>query len=1272
MVKENILYKSLLLIILFANISPVLSQVKVHNLRCEMLVNPLGVDVASPRLSWEIESAERNVQQTTYQVMVASTKEKLARGEADYWNSGKVNADQSIHIEYAGKKLNSRAACYWKVIITTNKGTANSLETAFWTTGLLEKNDWKAKWIGYDHGAAWDSISQFSRLSARYFRKRFQSALGIKRASVYIAGLGLYELYINGKKANQNAVLVPSPTDYRKSVLYNTIDVTSQVKAGENVIGAVLGNGRFFTMRQNYKPKKINTFGYPKMLLQLEIEYTNGSTKTIVSNASWKFTADGPIRTNNEYDGEEYDATKELAGWNSTGFDDGKWSRPELVKAPGGILVAQKNEPMKVMKIIKPVLIKRLRDEKYILDMGQNFSGCLHMKVSGKRGQRVTFRFGESLQPTGQLYVANLRDAKVTDVYTLRGGAAESWQPSFVYHGFRYVEISNYPGIPSIENFEGQMVYDDLQTTGSFVTSSETINRIYQNAWWGIASNYKGMPIDCPQRNERQPWLGDRATGSTGESFLFDNEKLYAKWLDDIEQSQTTEGAIPDVAPAFWNYYSDNVTWPGTYILVANMLYRQFGDKQSITKHYPSMKKWMDYMRDKYLVNDILTKDKYGDWCVPPESLEMIRSKDSLRNTNGALMATAYYYRLLQHMKDFAVLAGKEADAENYSALAEKIKPAFNKKFFNSQKNYYDNNTVTANILPLYFGMVPEVVEEKVFNNIYNKIKIENHMHISTGVIGTQWLMRGLTDHGRSDIAYTMASTTSYPSWGYMVENGATTIWELWNGNTANPQMNSQNHVMLLGDLLIWYYENLAGIKSDDKSVAFKKIIMKPEIVDGLYFVNASYKSTYGNIKSHWVKDSARKNFNWQITIPANTKAIIYIPASSLDDITENAQSVKGANGITFLKMEDGNAVFEIGSGSYFFESATPFKKGIVKDEFIFKEAAFPESHAATIAETPGGLIAAWFGGTKEGNKDVCIWTSHLINEQWSAPVKVADGIVNDTLRYACYNPVLIQVPNGELLLFYKIGPNVAGWTGWMMRSADGGKTWSQREALPAGFLGPIKNKPVMIDGKLICPSSTEKDGWRVHFEITPDLGKTWSKSDPINDGKIISAIQPSILTYADGRMQVVCRSKNRTINESWSTDGGKTWSPMKASQLPNNNSGTDAVTLADGRQLLVYNHVKPAPELPNGKGARTPLNVAVSKDGINWEAALVLEDSPISQYSYPSVIQSKDGMVHIVYTWRRERIKYVKIDPAKLELKPILNEKWPGVVNVVNKPSED
>ncbi|GAB4030569.1 sialidase family protein [Spirosoma jeollabukense] len=337
----------------------------------------------------------------------------------------------------------------------------------------------------------------------------------------------------------------------------------------------------------------------------------------------------------------------------------------------------------------------------------------------------------------------------------------------------------------------------------------------------------------------------------------------------------------------------------------------------------------------------------------------------------------------------------------------------------------------------------------------------------------------------------------------------------------------------------------------------------------------------------------------------------------------------------------------------------TKWQSGLVVDEFVVDKPPFPESHAATIAETPTGLVSAWFGGTKERNPDVCIWVSRQEKGKWLAPENVANGIINDTLRYACWNPVLYHIPKGELMLFYKVGSSPSKWWGLLKTSSDDGRTWSAARKLPDGYLGPIKNKPVLLaNGNLFCPTSTEGDGWKLYFEVTPDFGKTWRKIGPLNDGKTLNAIQPSILTYGNGKLQILARSRDRAIEESWSTDNGETWSPLAKTTLPNNNSGTDAVTLKDGRQLLVYNHVLPPGDL--AKGPRTPLNLAVSSDGKNWSAAVILEDSPISQYSYPSVIQTSDGMIHVIYTWRRQKIKHAVIDPKKLKLKPIENGVWP------------
>jgi alpha-L-rhamnosidase len=568
------------------------------------------------------------------------------------------------------------------------------------------------------------------------------------------------------------------------------------------------------------------------------------------------------------------------------------------------------------MDTVKPVTINQLKPGTWIIDMGQNFAGWIKMHVKGKRGDKVTLRYAETLQPNGELYVANLRDAKVTDVYTLKGGEDESWRPAFVYHGFRYVEISGYPGRPELADFEGEVVYDAMATTGHFETSNPLINQVYHNAYWGILSNYKGMPVDCPQRNERMPWLGDRAVGSLGESFVFANGNLYAKWLDDIAQSQKPDGAIPDVAPAYWNYYSDNMTWPGTYILVADMLYRQFADKAPIEKHYVSMKKWMDYMRVKYMKDYIVTKDKYGDWCVPPESPELIHSKDSSRNTNGQLIATAYYYHLSGLMQKFAKLLNKPADAQAFAALKLRVGNAFNQKYLDKKSFRYANNTVTANLLPLYFGITPATSSKAVFKNIVDKIENDANGHISTGVIGTQWLMRGLTEYGRPDLAYRIASNDDYPSWGYMVKHGATTIWELWNGDTANPAMNSHNHIMLLGDLVAWFYQDLAGIKT--VNVGFKEMVMVPPVISQLSTVNASYETPYGVVKSSWTSNNG--HFTWHITIPPNSKALVYVPAGTGKAVTESGQAVNTIKDIKLVKMEGGRAIFRIGSGSYNFE----------------------------------------------------------------------------------------------------------------------------------------------------------------------------------------------------------------------------------------------------------------------------------------------------------------------------------------------------------------
>ncbi|WP_163717787.1 alpha-L-rhamnosidase [Mangrovibacterium lignilyticum] len=894
------------------------AQVQLGGLTCELLNNPLGIETLQPRLGWKIESDQRNVQQTEYQVLVASSPNKLTEDSADLWNSGKIESNHSQLVSYNGKRLKSDDNCFWKVKVWTNKGESDWSEPAKWSMGLLYFKDWRARWIGFDRAFPWDDDSFHARLSARYFRKEFKLKKEIQEAKAYIIGLGLYELSLNGEKVGES-VLAPSPTDYDQNIKYNIYDLTDELKSGQNAIGVVVGNGRYYTMRQHYKGYKIKNFGFPKLLFQLVVKYTDGSTEYIRSDNSWKGTADGPIRSNNEYDGEEYDARKEMPGWNKVGFDDSNWLEPEYVEHPDAKYEAQLNPNMKVLNEIRPVAIREQSPGKYILDLGQNIAGWLQLKANGSEGDTITMRFGEILHDDGELFTTNLRDAQAQAKYILKGKGIETWEPRFVYYGFRYVEITGWPGKPTVDDFVGKVVSDEMAVHGTFTSSNSLINQIYKNAYWGILSNYKGMPVDCPQRNERQPWLGDRTVGCYGENFVFGNAALYRKWLDDIAYSQKPDGTISDVAPAYWRYYSDNMSWCGTFLMVADMLYRHTGDTEPIIKHYAAMKKWLSYMEDRYLKDGVMTKDSYGDWCEPPATIEEGRGKSADRKYPSALISTAYYYHYLELMQQFAELSGQEQDIPEYKQQAGIVEEAFQKTFYKPELEGYGENKLTENILAVAMGLVPENKKEELIRTIVNTIEVTNNGHLSTGVIGTQWIMRTLTQNGHADLAWKLATNTTYPSWGYMVENGATTIWELWNGNTAAPKMNSYNHVMMLGDLLIWFYEDLAGIKSSDDQVGFKQIIMKPEMIDGLDFVNASYESPYGAIKSSWTKK--KKKFEWTISVPANTTALVYVPAGLLKDLKEGDNAIDESSSITIVKAEEGRVVLEVGSGNYQFSS---------------------------------------------------------------------------------------------------------------------------------------------------------------------------------------------------------------------------------------------------------------------------------------------------------------------------------------------------------------
>ncbi len=913
------------------------TSLTVRNLRCEYKVNPIGVDIRKPRFSWELESMNRGVKQTAYQIIVSSDKKKLLNGISDIWDSKKISSDQSIQVYYGGNLLKSNHKYYWKVNVWDQKGKLHSSEPAFWTSGLFNPGDWKAKWIGLDKAVGDDRPDKPHReLTARMLRHEFKVKKKIQSATAFISGLGLFELYINGQKIGDQ-VLAPALTEYNKRAFYMTFDVTQNLKADGNVIGVILGNGRYFAPRTN-EPTLTRTYGFPKVICQIEIQYEDGTGDTVITDESWKLTTRGPICKNNEYDGEYYDARMEQEGWNKLNFDDSDWINAKLVRKPGDKLVAQPNEPIKIMEEINPVTVKEIEPGVFIFDMGQNMVGWVELFVKVKRGDKVKLRFAETLKDDGSLFMDNLRGAEVTDTYILKGEGDESWEPRFTYHGFRFVEMTGYPGVPALSSIKGKVVYDALEITGSFTCSNPLINNIYKNAFWGIRGNYRSMPTDCPQRDERQGWLGDRSAECTGESFIFDISKLYNKWVTDMKDAQQESGSLPDVAPSYWPNYTDNTTWPGTYLFATEMLYNQYGDLKTVEANYPYMQKWINYM-SRFLKNGIMPKDTYGDWCVPPEDLKLIHTNDPLKTTSAEYIGTAYFFTELKLMAKFAQLLGKENDAEKYMKLAGEMKIAFNNRFLDKKNIRYSNNSVTVNILALAFDLVPDQYRDNIMDNLLQKILGENNMHVGSGIVGGQWLMRTLTENGHADVAYALADQSTYPSWGYMVIQGATTIWELWNGDHGDPGMNSGNHVMLLGDLIIWFYEDLAGIKADPEQPAFKHTLMKPQVLGDLKFVKAAYHSIHGRIKSEWHLEEGK--FRWNVSVPANTRATIWVPTLEREEVMEGKKRAVRSPFVKFIRWEDMYAVFEIESGNYSFSS-----KGVKKK--------LTKPYVATPVITPG------------------------------------------------------------------------------------------------------------------------------------------------------------------------------------------------------------------------------------------------------------------------------------------------------------------------------
>lgn len=864
------------------------AQVQVTSLRCEFRECPAGVDNPTPRFSWRVQSDERGVCQCAYRILVASRAEMLTPESADMWNSGRIDSPLSAGIAYAGKKLESSTYYYWRVEVWIDGRSASVCSgESHWLTGLYHDSEWGGTWMGLERSFDWDDESFHANLSARCFRNEFSLNKKIRSAIAHICGVGYFELFVNGTRIG-NQVLAPIPSRYDRTMLYETFDISDALRQGRNAIGILLGNGYYYNMQQGYRPQNNVTFGYPKVRFTLVLTYEDGTRQQISGHSRWKATADGPIRSNNMYDGEVYDARKEMLGWTEPGFDASDWLPIDPTAADPASVTAQPTEGMGVNERIAPIGITPYPDGGYLLDFGVNLTGWVRLDLpETEPGDTLRIDYAEKLDNKGRLDKSNLRDAYARDIYVSNGCSGGAWAPHFVYHGFRYAVVTGLKTKPSADMCTGEWVYDRMDAIGSFSTDDARFNRVLENAANSIRGTYKGVPLDCPQRAKRLPWLGDRVMESRGETYLFDNNCIYEYWLAEIRRAQRDDGCLPDVAPAFWLNYTDNVSWPALFVFGQKMLYDQFGNDRPMRENYPAMKKWLAHIRDSYMEEGLILRDRYGDWGVPPENRNIKHSKDDTRRTDGVLISTAYYYRLMNEMSTIAGLLGFRNDSTDFRNEASRTYAAFNRRFYDSGSGCYGNNTVTANVLPLAFGMVPESEYPRVTANLRRVISECNDGHISTGVIGLQWLMKTLTKAGMSDIAHRLATNSTYPSYGYMVEHGATTIWEYWNGDSIVDS--SHNHVMLLGDLLAWCWEDLAGIRGEMRPDGYR-LLLAPDFTTPFNRIDGRWVSPCGEVISRWQRKNGR--ISWEVTIPPSASGYLDFRGAKPESISVEGKAL--------------------------------------------------------------------------------------------------------------------------------------------------------------------------------------------------------------------------------------------------------------------------------------------------------------------------------------------------------------------------------------------
>lgn len=879
---------------------PGFSQSKVVGLLTENLTNPTGLDCRQPRFSWQLVSTNRNTVQTAYEI-------KVLRGSAMQWNSGKVASEASVYVDYKGNPLQTGNKYSWQVRVWDNSGKASAWSApASFQMALLDVNDWKAKWIepGFEN-----QEGQPSPL----LRKEFSSTKRIDRATAYITAHGMYEAYLNGQRIGE-AYLAPGWTSYNKRLQYQTYDVTAMLKTGANAIGVILGSGWYRSVlgwgnNKNVYGKNLG------LLLQLEIQYTDGNTATIVSDGSWK-SSTGEIIYSEIYNGETIDARKEKTGWLLAGYPDTGWNGVQVADHPLNHLLATYNEPVKRQEKFKAQKILTTPEGDKIIDFGQNLVGWVQMKVKGQAGDSITLSHAEVLDKKGNFYIENLRAAKARNTYVLKGGDEETFHPHFTWQGFRYLKIEGYPGEIKSENFEAVALYSDMKPTGTFSSSNTLVNQLQHNIQWGQRGNFLDVPTDCPQRDERLGWTGDAQAFSRTATFNMQVHNFFAKWMRDIEADQV-DGKVPFVIPNVLSKDGVNSTgWADVATIAPWNMYLAYGDKKILENQYNSMKAYVESIR-KVAKNDLWnTGFHFGDWLFY-RPFDDNDGRSAV--TDKYLIAQCFYANSTQLLANAAAVLGKENEATEYEALVDKIKAAFVKEYLTPSGRLV-SGTQTAYVLALNFDMLPENLRKQAAERLTANIESYGN-HLTTGFLGTPYLCHVLTRFGYTNMAYKLLLQETYPSWLYPVKMGATTIWERWDGQKPDssfqtPGMNSFNHYAYgaIGD---WMYRKMAGIDTYEDGVGYKHIQIKPHIGGNFTYAAASLKTYYGTVSSTW--KIAGDKVLMDVEIPVNTRATVFLPATSLNNITEGGKAINLLKGIKIAGQEDGYTKLELGSGNYKF-----------------------------------------------------------------------------------------------------------------------------------------------------------------------------------------------------------------------------------------------------------------------------------------------------------------------------------------------------------------